>query len=164
MPKMYVVGVPGYYWRSMGNPQSNDRGIYDDALFVVSPSSFISFNGNTDPSNHQKAVATLLPGVHLYKPGNHGISRPGGGYPAFRPATRGEALPVKRDGESRIPSSRPGIAINIHRGSRNSTSSLGCQTVPPDQWSEFYAVVRGEMKRHGQKTFEYILLDEGPLS
>ena len=164
MPDMFLVGVPGYYWRSMGDPNSNDRGIYDDGIFVVSPTAFVSFNANTDPSRYRQGIATLLPGVHPYRPGNHGISRPGGGYPAFRPATRGEALPVKRDGENRVPSSRPGIAINFHKGSKATTSSLGCQTLPPAQWDEFYAIVRAEMKRHGLSRFEYILLDPGAIA
>lgn len=164
IPAMYLVGVPGYYWRTMGNPNANDRGIYDDAIFVVSPSTFTSFNANTDPSVFRKSIATLLPGVHPYRPGNHGISRPGGGYPAFRPATRGEALPVRRDGEARVPSARPGIAINIHRGGRNGTSSEGCQTIPPAQWGEFHSIVRAELKRHGLKSFEYILLDPGAIA
>jgi lysozyme len=164
MPALYLVGVPGYYWESMGNPTANDRGIYDDAIFIISPTLFASFNANTDPSAFRKAIATLLPGVHPYRPGNHGISRPGGGYPAFRPATPGESLPVRRDGETTIPSTRPGIAINIHRGSRTSTSSEGCQTIPPGQWPHFHATLTGELKRHALKSFPYILLDPGSIA
>ena len=164
MPALYLLGVPGYYWRTMGSPTANDRGIYDDAIFIVSPTIFASFNANTDPSVHRKAIATLLPGVHLYRPGNHGISRSGGGYPAFRPATKGEALPVRRDGETAIPSARPGIAINIHKGGRTTTSSEGCQTIPPDQWPHFHATLTAELKRHGLRSFHYILLDPGAIA
>jgi lysozyme len=103
-----------------------------------------------------------MPGCHPYKPGKHGISRPSGGYPAFRPATRNEELPVRRDGDEEIPSSRPGVAINIHRGGRNSTSSLGCQTIHPDQWQAFYAMTRAEMKKAGLVRFWYALA-EGPV-
>jgi lysozyme len=161
-PTMVVVGVRGYYRDSMGKPGVNERGIYDDACFILGRETFAAFNSNTDPSAWRKGVATLLPGCWPYKPGNHGISRPGGGYPAFRPATRGEALPVKRDGESVIPSKRPGIAINIHKGGWNSTSSEGCQTIHPSQWDAFYALARLEMKRAGQTGFVYILID-GPI-
>lgn len=160
LPTVYVVGVPGYYLNTMGDPARNDRGIYDDAMFLVTPTTFTSFNANTDPSvRFRRGMATLLPGVYPYRPGNHGISRPGGGYPAFRPATKNEELPVKRDGEDAVPSKRPGVAINIHKGSRNGTSSEGCQTIPPSQWDSFHALVTSEMKRHGVKIFEYILLD-----
>ncbi len=131
-PDFYVLGVRGYYRDSMGKVGVQERGIYDDAIFVVGPDVFAAFNANTDPSFFRKGVASLMPGWYPYRPGKHGISRPGGGYPAFRPATRGEALPVYRDGEDGI-SKRPGIAINIHRGGINTTSSEGCQTIHPAQ-------------------------------
>lgn len=152
-----LVGVRGYFRDSMGKPGQNDRGIYDDALFIVSPTHFSAWNANTDPSAHRPGIASLVPGVHRYRRGNHGISRPGGGYPAFRPATPGEQLPVTRDG---VVNPKPGIAINIHRGSRTSTSSEGCQTVPPTQWDSFYAALTTEMKRHQVTTFPYLLLTE----
>lgn len=161
-PEMLLVGVRGYYQDSMGKPGVNERNLYDDALFVIGKDTFASFNANTDPSAWRPGVATLLPGCHPYRPGNHGISRPGGGYPAFRPATNGEALPVKRDGESTVPSKRPGVAINIHRGGRTTTSSEGCQTIHPDQWDSFYLLTRTEMKRAGLVKFWYVLLD-GPI-
>lgn len=156
-----VLAIRGYYARTMGLTAGNDRGIYDDAIFILSPTAFAAFNANTDPSSFRPArpgrqgSARLRPGVHRYRPGNHGISRPGGGYPAFRPATPGERLPVDRDGET---DPAPGVAINIHRGGRNTTSSEGCQTIPPGQWDAFYALLMGELRRHGQKTFAYLLV------
>jgi len=165
LPALYLVGIPGYYWRTMGDPAVNDRGIYDDAFFIVSPNVFASFNGNADPSIQKRGIATLLPGVYPYRPGNHGISRPGGGYPAFRPGRTSDIpLPVRRDGEATVPSARPGIAINIHRGALRSTSSEGCQTVPPAQWDAFHSLLSAEMKRAGVRWFEYLLLPEGPIT
>lgn len=152
-----LVGVRGYYRDTMGKAGVNDRGIYDDALFIVSPTHFSAWNANTDPSTHRQGIASLVPGVHRYRRGNHGVSRPGGGYPAFRPATKNEELPVVRDG---VVNPRPGVAINIHRGSRTSTSSEGCQTVPPQQWDAFYAALSNEMKRHGATSFPYLLITE----
>lgn len=163
LPPVYAFAVRAYYRDTMGKPGVNDRGIYDDAIFIVGPETFAAFNANTDPSRFLAGIASLLPGVHWYRPGNHGISRPGGGYPAFRPATKGEALPVKRDGESAIPSKRPGIAINIHRGGINGTSSEGCQTIPPRQWDAFHALLTDQLRRAGQKRFPYILTD-GPIT
>jgi lysozyme len=160
LPAVYIVGVRGYYRDTMGKPGANDRGIYDDAIFVVGPKTFAAFNANTDPSVFRKGIASLVPGVHHYRPGNHGISRPGGGYPAFRPATKNEELPVTRDGVS---DPRPGVAINIHRGGRTTTSSEGCQTIPPAQEDAFHALVTKELKAAGQETFPYILL-EGPIT
>lgn len=155
-----LVGVRGYYRDTMGKPGQNDRGIYDDALFIVSPTHFSAWNANTDPSAFRPGIASLTLGVHRYRKGNHGISRPGGGYPAFRPATKNEELPVTRDGAV---NPRPGIAINIHRGSRNSTSSEGCQTLPPSQWDSFYSALSGEMKRHNIKDFPYLLITDNQL-
>jgi lysozyme len=160
-PDFYVLGVRGYYRDTMGKAGENDRSIYDDAIFVVGPECFVSFNANTDPSAFRKGIATLATGWHPYRPGLHGISRPGVAYPAFRPATRGEALPVYRDGESGI-SKTPGIAINIHRGGINTTSSEGCQTIHPSQWAAFHALVTMELKKSGQKTFYYGLMS-GPI-
>ncbi len=149
-----LVGIRGYYLDTMGEKGTNDRGIYDDAIFVVSPSVYAAFNANTDPSVFRKGIASLKPGVHLYRQGRHGISR-GPGYPALRPATKNEGLPVTRDGEP----DGVGIAINIHRGSNNTTSSLGCQTIPPAQWDAFIALVYSEMKRYNQKTIPYLLVE-----
>ena len=51
-----------------------------------------------------------------------------------------------------MPSSRPGVAINIHRGGNTTTSSEGCQTIPPRQWDTFIAQVDTLAKRLGLPT------------
>lgn len=150
--KVALVGVRGYYRDSMGEKGKNDRGIYDDAIFVISPDCYVTFNANTDPSRFKKGIATLIPGVHRYRKGNHGISK-GPGYPALRPATKGEQLPVVRDGEG----DSMGTAINIHKGGRGTTSSEGCQTLPPSQWDAFINLVYEQMDRFGQRTIPYLL-------
>ena len=52
MPRVVLLGVRGYFQDSMGIKGQNDRGIYDDAMFIYSPLYFRSFNFNTDPSRH----------------------------------------------------------------------------------------------------------------
>lgn len=158
--EVVLVGVRGYYRDTMGKPGQNDRGIYDDALFIVSPTHFTAWNANTDPSAFRPGIASLIPGVHRYRKGKHGISRPGGGYPAFRPATEDEELPVMRDG---VVNPKPGVAINIHRGARNSTSSEGCQTVPPSQWDRFYDALSSQLQQYSMKDFPYLLITEDQL-
>jgi len=148
-----LVGIRGYYLDSMGVVGKNDRGIYDDAIFVVSPESYVSYNANTDPTVYRKGIASLVPGVHIYKKGKHGISK-GPGYPALRPATKDEALPVSRDGEG----ISIGYHINIHRGGK-STSSLGCQTIPSSQYDSFISLVYDQMDRFSQKTIPYLLIE-----
>jgi lysozyme len=151
--QVVLVGMRGYYLNSMGKRGVNDRGIYDDAIALLTPTAYATFNANTDPSIYSPGIATLLPGVHRYRKGRHGISR-GAGYPALRPATKGEVLPVTRDGRA---GTATGIALNIHSGGRNSTSSRGCQTIHPSQWPAFQSLVYEEMSRHKQTTVPYIL-------
>ncbi|MCA1963052.1 MAG: hypothetical protein LDL31_03790 [Prosthecobacter sp.] len=149
-----IIGRRGYYRDSMGQPGRNDRGIYDDALIVVSPTAFVTFNGNTDPSVHRKAIATLKPGVWSYKLGIHGLSKPKD--QQYRALVQAAPVTVIRDqaGEE-----TGWFGINIHRGGRTTTSSLGCQTIPPDQWPAFIALVEAEMKRHQVKEVKYVLVD-----
>jgi lysozyme len=154
-----IVGIRGYYLRTLGNPKKNDRGIWDDCIAVISPTAFAAYNGNTDPSFWRKGIASLVEGVHQYRKGKHGISR-GNPYPALRPANPSESLPVTRDGQL---GRSQGVAINIHRGgsinstSASVTSSLGCQTIPKEQWPSFVNLVYGEMDRYHQKTVPYVL-------
>ena len=152
--KVYLVGIRGYYDRSLDNKSGNARGIYDDALFLVTPEGVYRYNANTDPSIQRKGIATLKPGVYNYRQDIHPKSRPGG-YPALRPSTKGERLPVTRDGQT---GDAWGIAINIHKGSRTRTSSEGCQTVWPDQWAEFIRKVYFFMDEHAQRTIPYVLI------
>lgn len=154
--EVYLIGIRGYYQDTMGKPGVNDRGIYDDCICLIAPNLYLTFNANTDPSVNRKGIATLVPGKHYFKKGKHGITRPGGGYPAFRPATPDESLPVKRDGKEGV---SKGIAINIHKGSFNSTSSEGCQTIYPDQWKEFQETVYKQMEQFGQRTIPYYLVE-----
>ena len=153
--RVALVGIRGYYSDSMGIKGNNDRGIYDDAIILLSPSVHATFNANTDPSVYKKGIAVLKAGVHRYRKGNHGISKPGGGYPALRPANAKEELPVTRD----ITGDDMGIAINIHKGSYKSTSSEGCQTIYPTQWDGFINLVYSEMNRYNQKTIPYLLVE-----
>jgi lysozyme len=152
--RVVLVGIRGYYSETF-KPSGNQRNIYDDSIILLSPSCHATFNANTDPSIFKKGVASLIPGVHRYKKGNHGISKPGGGYPALRPATPDETLPVIRDSEGES----LGIAINIHKGGYNTTSSLGCQTIYPTQWDGFINLVYSEMSRYNQKTIPYLLVE-----
>jgi lysozyme len=153
--RVVLIGIRGYYSETF-QPSGNQRGIYDDAIILLSPSVHATFNANTDPSVYRKGIAVLKTGVHRFKKGNHGISKPNGGYPALRPANAKEELPVARDKEG----DSMGVAINIHRGSYNSTSSAGCQTIYPPQWDGFINLVYEEMARYNQKTIPYLLTEK----
>lgn len=152
-----ILGIRGYYKETMGNPVKNDRGIYDDAIFIITPDAFISYNANTDPSVYKKGIATLKAGqVYTYKVGLHGISRPSP-YEALRQHGR---VTVIRDGVGEVTdTAKAPFWINIHKGSRNSTSSEGCQTIFPTQYDSFMATVKDQLSRYKQAIVPYILIE-----
>lgn len=152
-----LLGVRGYYRDSMGKPGVNDISIWDDALFVWSENGHFAFNANTDPSITRPRVATLKPGIWHYRLGIHGVSRAKNRqYPAFVQAA---PVTVARQGAA---DDTGWFGINIHRGGRlnsTSTSSLGCQTIPYEQWDSFYSLVKGEMLRAKIQRIPYVLVE-----
>lgn len=148
---VWILGCRGYYLDSMGRPGENDLGIYDDAIFVGGPTGFRSFNANTDPlrsgwnASAGKPMAVLAPGTWLYQLGKHR-----GKYTAL---VQARAVLVRRETYSET----GWFGINIHRGSRGSVSSQGCQTIPPDQWDEFIGFVQEQMRVADRRTINYVL-------
>ena len=149
-----LVGERGYFRDSMGVSGRNDRGIYDDAITLYSPSVHACFNANTDPSVYRPGIAVLKPGLWHYQLGIHHLSQP----PQFRYPALVQAAPVTvhRDGGS---DDTGYFGINIHHGGYGSTSSLGCQTIYPAQWESFFALTKAELTRHGQVVIPYPLVD-----
>ena len=49
-----IAGVRAYSRDTRGVSGANDRNLYDDAIFVHSPSAMVAFNGNTDASKVRK--------------------------------------------------------------------------------------------------------------
>ncbi len=148
-----LLGVRGYYLKSMGSTTANDRGIYDDAILLVTPEAYVTFNANCDPSIFRKRIATLVPGVYTYKLGIHGLSKPKD--KQYEALVQAGKVTVARDGAG---DESGWFGINIHRGGQNSTSSEGCQTIHPSQWDGFVALVKQELKRAGRKTIPYVLI------
>ena len=153
IPLVALLGVRGYYRDSLGKPGVNDRGIYDDAIILRSESAHVAFNANTDPSVARKDVAVLKPGVWFYKVGTHGLSKPKP--QRYTALVQSEAVTVARDQRG---DDTGFFGINIHKGGHKTTSSLGCQTIVPDQWPAFIELVRSELRRAGQKTLPYVLI------
>lgn len=153
-----VLGRRGYYRDSMGAAGENDRGLYDDALFIVSARTFVGFNANTDPSKHRSGIATLTPGVWKYQRCIHNQSKDPALHPHYPAFGQAGAVTVRRDGgliESGF------FGINIHRGGVNTTSSEGCQTVPPTEWDEFRDTLDRELTAAGIAVFRYALTVRG---
>lgn len=160
-----VVGIRGYMLNSMGKWGKNDRGIYDDAIILLTPTICRAFNGNTDPSRYKPRVAQLVsPQKVTYIKGWHGYNSKYG-HKAFRQAS---AVVVHRDGGKGnglkltdgtfTDKRRAKFWINLHRGGYGTTSSAGCQTLPPSQWDEFYKLTVGKMAMYGQSSINYYLV------
>ena len=153
-----VLGIRGYYKSTMGNPLKNDRGIFDDAMFIVAPDLFAAFNANTDPSVTRKNIASLVaPQVVLYKPGIHGISGKNP-RPAFRQHSRVTVKRDDREGTFTDTAAAP-FFINIHDGGYNTTSSEGCQTLYKGQWELFRDSLNAQLKANKQVIFPYLLIE-----
>lgn len=149
-----LVGIRGYYKQLGPNKRSNDINIYDDAMFVFSSHGYFAFNANTDPSVTRPRVATLQTGTWHYRLGIHNVSKAKHQqYPALVQAAPVTVSRHMADSETGW------FGINIHRGSVSTTSSLGCITIPPPQWSEFYACVKGEMNRARRVRVPFVLAD-----
>lgn len=161
LPEVYVVGVRGYYRDGLGKVGVNDRGIYDDAIFVLAPGIFAAFNANTDPSRVRKGkgtgagkgMAVLKAGVWpAYELGLHRSK-----YEAL--VQRAGTVTVIRDGTDGDYEQTGWFGINIHKGGVTTTGSEGCQTIPPDQWETFMSTVRRALSAARQTRVTYVLLE-----
>lgn len=162
--EVFLVGVRGWLHAE------NRRAEYDDLFAVFWPGGGVRFfRGNTDPSVYRQGVATLALGLWRYKPGIHTPPGPGRkGYAAFR---QQEAVQVHRDGQARL--CPLGSSINLHSGglSRRArtdglgdrTSSLGCQTLPAEDWEAFRTLLTGILAQHHQADFAYLLIAKDML-
>lgn len=155
--KVFLVSVRGYFLDTMGEKAKNDRGIYDDAIAIVSPRGVVTFNANTDPAKYKKGIANLNKGTWLYKIGIHGLSKPKA--LQYTALVQADKVTVHRDEQG---NDTGWFGINIHKGGANSVSSIGCQTIPPSQWEAFISLVKSLMKEYGQKTIEYCLVENNP--
>lgn len=151
-----LLGVRGYFKKTLGNPDKNDVGIYDDAIFLITPTEVLGYNANTDPSILKPHVAVLQEGgAYLYKIGMHNMQHP---YEALRQFGR---VTVLRDGKPFTDTAAAPFYIDIHKGGYGTTSSLGCQTIHPTQWIGFLTIVKSEMKKAGQLIIPYYLTSNG---
>ena len=167
-----LIGRRGYYRDSMGKPGVNDRGIYDDAIALLTPSAFVTFNANCDPSRTEEGMASLVPGVWEFEIGVHNRTKPANR--RYKALIQAAQFVVFRDGtehfEKGTTHQKYGrclgggcwvgwFGVNMHRGLLNSTASAACQTIVPDQWDAFIELVESEMKRYGRKRIPYVLTE-----
>lgn len=142
---LFRLSIRGYYKKSIGNPDKNDYGVYDDAIFLITKDAFWAFNANTDPSSPKrgtstkKGTATLKPGMYYAQ----GLDMHQSRYPAL--CQRLGSMEVYRynaDG-SRWTDAGHNFGVNCHSGGKIATNSEGCETIYPMQYPEFiYTVVQ----------------------
>lgn len=145
-----IVGVRGYYKRTMGDPYRNDRNLYDDAIFILAPNEFHAYNANVDPSTYRKGIATLVPGVYDVVKWRHK-----GKYAALQIVKD----TVARDGQTKLDTGRHGI--NFHYGgSYTTTGSEGCMTFPRPQFWQFQGHVYELMDHYGLSRAKFLLVAE----
>jgi lysozyme len=160
-----LVGVRGYFRRSMG-AGDNALGLYDDAMFLLSPATFAAFNANVDPSRLRPRMATLALGLWRYKPGIHNQSKDPVEHPHYRALVQAAPVTVNRQPDEHhaaVWADTGYFGINIHKGGYTTTSSEGCQTIHPDQWDEFMPAVDAELARYGARDLAYFLTAHLPL-
>jgi hypothetical protein len=174
-----LLGVRGYRRDTMGKVGVNDVRQWDDAMFLVGPGCFKAVPANTDPvrlgwnPGVGKNFAMLCPGLWYFYRGAHK-----GKKPALRQATEEEApeygipnhghFKVYRansmeevlSGKARVEEGYQ--AINIHSGGDETTSSWGCQTLPPTAFMNFMLDIWEAMKKASQIRVPYYLVD-GPI-
>jgi len=169
--KVWLLGLRG--WQG-----ENKIGIYDDAIFLITPDGITGYNANTDPSRLLKGVATLVPGTYYYKKGLHGLHHldlnKGNDQAALNEAIRtgrdvssltywafrqDSDVTVKREGDpdSHTDNAKNRFWIDIHRGGYNTTSSAGCQTIHPDQWKELKEKGYAAMDTYNEPRIPYAL-------
>lgn len=163
-----LVGIRGFFAKEFGNPKTNDRGVYDDALFVLSKRGYFVFNWNMDPNGFGynaragKGFANLKCNrIHRWKKGMHKSS-----YWAF---VQAEPFTVVRDAYTRNGRHYPSITetgmfgIHGHEGGDTGTSSEGCHTAPKPQWPELKTIVYALMTFFKQGTIAYLPIDLSEL-
>jgi hypothetical protein len=161
----------------MGPTPKNDYGYFDDAFFLVSPTTFLPANANTDPSKLGwnpgvgKPYGMLKPGVWWFYPGPHK-----GKLPAFRQADNAEVaknLKIPHDGKFHVTRmwgrdhkdnfdewGHQQVNIHFGVGPITGTSSWLCLTVP--KGSPWLQAATDELKKYGQRLLPTILI-EGPI-
>jgi hypothetical protein len=166
--EVFMVAVRGYYKNTGIEADSEIPQIYQDALFVYSPSALVAFHANTDPRVKRRKTPTdlqvpvLQAGLWLgYRFENYKGKKEK--YPAL--IQKEGTVTVIRDGSTETEELEAGM--DILKGAVGTTSPNGCQAIQPAQWDSFYSLVRDQAMYHNGSEWRkmgvpYLLLDAMP--
>ena len=154
--QVYLIAFRGYYSRTFP-PVGNNIGVYDDALIMISPDYYNTYNFNVDPSSEKTGRANVVSNQIIeFEIGIHNRSKAKSRQ--YKALIQDEAT-FKIYRYNQGTKYEDSIGINLHKGGYNTTSSLGCLTVYPDQWDSFIKDVEQQMNRYKQKKIQLIILD-----
>lgn len=147
-----------------------ERNVFDDTVEVfLNGAHKGTFKCNTQPAGPNPLPenrGTVCEGTWLYKPGIHGLSKP----PSRRYKAFVQARPIyvtRADGKGGYHAKEIAeYSFNIHKGGRNSegtyiVSSLGCLTIYPPQWNEFYNLVTECLHEADEPRIDVIVQAQG---
>lgn len=165
--RVAVVGIRGYVQQfAESGAGKNLTGVYDDVICVVSDRECRTFLGNTDPSRLIVDPTTRLGRAILvtdqkirYVRGIHGLHSlpPDRQRQAWLQSSGATIRRWQADGSWGPEIKDQYIGANIHDGSISTTGSAGCQTLPPELWKEFDALLDAELRAAAQTQFYYCL-------
>jgi hypothetical protein len=153
---LFIAFIRGYRKNTMGKPGVNDRGIYDDAVAIFTNDAYYTFNANVDPQSYRKGegfgdkkgIASIVAGVvfKCWKLDYHKNK-----YLAL--CQRLGPVTVMRDGNPPYLQTSAYLGINNHRGRISVVDSLGCCTVPENEYPDYINTVVSELTViHGEIT------------
>jgi hypothetical protein len=163
-----MVAVRGFYKNTEVESDSEIPQIYQDALFVYSPSALVAFHANTDPRVKRRKTPTdlqvpvLQAGLWMcYHFDNYKGKKEK--YPAL--LQKDGKVTVIRDGSTETEVMESGM--DILKGAVGTTSPNGCQVIQPAQWDSFYNLLRDQVIYHNGPEWRkmgvpYLLLDGLP--
>ena len=152
-----VVGIRGFY-KSLDGATTGENltGVYDDAISIVTPQVCRTFIGNCDTSRTLEGRAVLQLGKYRYQRGTHGVTSDHP-RPAWIQSSGVLIRRVQADGSLGPELKDQWIGLNIHDGSQTTTGSAGCQTIAPEEWKDFDAMLDNALRAAAQTAFWYVL-------
>lgn len=154
-----VLGIRGID-RNGGAHETSNRRQYDDTMVVLNRNGTVTeLRGSTHAG---QVTSSLVSSVGMIRSGNFDVvpNGPHGGAPSFHVQQNGSGtLPGIRDtnhdgrfSAAEIAQRNTMTAILFHTGTNDSPHSIGCQTLPPDEYRRFLGAV-------GSRGFSYTLVD-----